>query len=208
MRVPYYLKKPNYYSMKAHLTALFNIENRKKTLVFLISSILLIIASQLVGISDNPPGIAMIGIGIILFYYSFVHIWKTSGNFVRLIYFSLGLILLMVLVINSFVWMKKTEFLSEGLLMGIFFLICIPLILVGLFGAFSRPNSGTWKWGIVVGYFLLAIGIIVCPLLYIHNYKMNHSVAWSLFIMLIIGFPFILVGLLFIRNHYKTIKHI
>jgi len=59
--------------MKTHLQTLFNIENRKKTLVFLISSIVLIIASQLVGISDNPPGILMIGIGVLLFYYSFLH---------------------------------------------------------------------------------------------------------------------------------------
>jgi hypothetical protein len=193
--------------MKTHFLALFNIENRKKTLVFLISSIVLIIASQLVGISDNPPGIAMIGIGIFLFYYSFLHIWKTSRNFIRLIYASLGLSLLLLLIIAIFVRMHKTEYLSEGLLMGIFFLICIPLILVGLFGAFSRPNNGTWKWGIVVGIVILTIGIILSPLLYIHNYKMNHSVLWSLSIVIVICFPFIITGVLLIRNHYKTIKH-
>lgn len=192
--------------MKNHLLSLFNIENRKKTLVFLISSIVLIIASQLVGISDNPPGIVMIGIGVVLFYYSFLHSWKTSRNFIRLIYASLGIVLLLFFVIQISVWMHHTEYLSEGLMMGVFFLICIPLILVGIYGASSRPATGTWKWGIVIGIILLAIGIILSPLLYIHNFKMNHSVGWSLFIVLVISFPFILAGLLFIRNHYKMLK--
>ncbi|MEI7421310.1 MAG: hypothetical protein WCK18_04420 [Prolixibacteraceae bacterium] len=194
--------------MKTHFLALFNIENRKKTLTFLISSIILIIASIIVGINDNPLGIAMIGIGIICFYYSFLHTWNKAGNFVRLIYLSLGLMLLLLLVIITFASLHKTEYLSEGLLMGIFLLICIPLILIGLFGAFTRPNNTTWKWSMVVGIILLAIGIIVSPLLFIHNYKMNHSVVWSLFIVLVICFPFILAGILFIWRHNKKIKHL
>jgi hypothetical protein len=193
--------------MKAHFLTLFNIENRKKTLAYLVSSIVLIIASQIVGVSDNPTGIIMIGIGIICFYYSFVHIWKTSGNFVRLIYASLGLIVLTILAINIFVWMHKAQYLSEGLLMGIFFLICIPLILVGVLGALSRPNNAEWKRGIIFGIILLAIGIILSPYLYLHNYKMNHSIAWSLFIVLIVCIPFVLLGIYFIHNHYKMRRH-
>jgi len=193
--------------VKTHFLALFNIENRKKTLIWLLLSIVLIIASLIIGISDNLPGIVMIGIGLICFYYSFVHIWKKSGNFVLLIYVSIGIALLQILIINIFGWMNKTQYLSEGWIMGIFFLICIPLLLVGVVGAFSRPNHTTGKWGFISGIILLAIGIIISPFLYLHNYKMNHSVGWSMFSVLIVGFPFILAGLVFIRNHYKTIKH-
>ena len=193
--------------MKTHFLALFNIENRKKTLIYLLSSIVLIVASLIVGISDNLPGIVMLGVGMICFYYSFVHIWTESGNFVRLIYVSIGIVLLQILVIYIFGWMNKTQYLSEGWIMGIFFLICIPLLLVGVFGAFSRPNHATGKWGFICGIILLAFGIIISPFLYLHNYNMNHSVGWSMFSVLIIGFPFVLAGLFFIRNHYKTIKH-
>jgi hypothetical protein len=193
--------------MKTHFLALFNIENRKKTLAYLLSSIVLIIASLIVGISDNLPGIVMLGAGIICFYYSFVHIWKKSRNFVLLIYVSIGIVLLQILIMNIFGWVHKTQYLSEGLLMGIFFLICIPLLLVGVFGAFSRPNNAAWKWGFISGIILLAIGIITSPFLYIRNYNINHSVGWSMFIVLIVCFPFVLAGLFFIRNHYKTIKH-
>jgi len=193
--------------VKRHFLALFSIENRKKTLAYLLSSIVLIIASLIVGISDNPPGIVMIGVGIICFYYSFVHIWKKSRNFVFLIYVSIGTALLQILIINIFVWMHKTQYLSEGLLMGIFFLICIPLLLVGVFGAFSRPNHAAGKWGFISGIILLAIGLIISPFLFIHNYNMHHSFGWSMFSVLIVGFPFVLAGVFFIRNHYKTIKH-
>lgn len=127
--------------MNTHFQTLFNDENRKKTLFYLLSSIVLIIGSQIVGVSDNPIGTAMIGVGVIWFYYSFVYIWKKSTNFVRLIFISLGLMLLQFLAINIMVWLKKTQYLSEGLFMGIFFLICVPLLLVGAFGAFSRRTK-------------------------------------------------------------------
>jgi drug/metabolite transporter (DMT)-like permease len=116
-------------------------------------------------------------------------------------------VLLQILIINIFGWVQKTQYLSEGLLMGIFFLICIPLLLVGVFGAFSRPNIVAWKWGFISGIILLAIGIIISPFLYLHNYNMNHSVGWSMFIVLIVCFPFVLAGVFFIWNHYKRIKH-
>jgi hypothetical protein len=128
-------------NMNTHFQTLFNDENRKKTLFYLLSSIVLIIGSQIVGVSDNPIGTAMIGVGVIWFYYSFVYIWKKSTNFVRLIFISLGLMLLQFLAINIMVWLKKTQYLSEGLFMGIFFLICVPLLLVGAFGAFSRRTK-------------------------------------------------------------------
>jgi hypothetical protein len=128
-------------NMNTHFQTLFNVENRKKTLFYLLSSIVLIIASQFVGVSDNPIGIAMFGVGVIWFYYSFVHIWKKSSNFVRLIFISLGLMLFEFLAIIIMVWLKKTQYLSEGIFMGIFFLICIPLLLVGAFGAFSRRKK-------------------------------------------------------------------
>jgi len=63
-------------NMNTHFLTLLSIENRKKTLTFLLSSIVLIIASLIVGINDNPIGASMLGIGLIRFYYSFVYIWK------------------------------------------------------------------------------------------------------------------------------------
>lgn len=129
--------------MKTHFLTLFSIENRKKTLFYFLSSIILIIASLIVGIGDNLLGISMLSLGLIWLYYSFVHIWKISRNFVRLIFISLGLMLLEFLAINILSWLQKTQYLSEGLFLGIFFLICTPLLIVGIYGTYSRRTKHT-----------------------------------------------------------------
>jgi len=58
-----------------------------------------------------------------------------------------------------------------------------------------------WKWELVGGTIFLIIGIGLSPLIYMHNYRMNGSVWMSLWIITIITFPFILVGILFITGH-------
>jgi hypothetical protein len=59
----------------------------------------------------------------------------------------------------------------------------------------------SWKWEFIGGIIFLAIGIIFTPFIFIHNYQMNHSVGISLGIVMLITFPFIVVGCLFIVSH-------
>ena len=58
-----------------------------------------------------------------------------------------------------------------------------------------------WKWELVGGIIFIVIGLALSPLIFIHNYNMNHSVAMSLGIILMITFPFVVVGILFITSH-------
>ena len=58
-----------------------------------------------------------------------------------------------------------------------------------------------WKRELIGGIIFLAIGLVLTPLIYIHNYNMNGSVWLSIGIILIITFPFILIGVLFIFDH-------
>ena len=60
-----------------------------------------------------------------------------------------------------------------------------------------------WKWEFVGGIIFIVIGLAFSPIVFIHNYNMNHSVWMSLGIILSITFPFILVGILFIWSHKK-----
>jgi len=78
----------------------------------------------------------------------------------------------------------------------------IPSIILGIFLIIA------WKWELIGGILFLLIGIILSPIVFIHNYKMNHSIALSAIIILCITIPFVLVGILFIINHYKTKKRI
>ena len=58
-----------------------------------------------------------------------------------------------------------------------------------------------WKWELIGGIIFVTIGLILTPLIYIHNYNMNGSVWMSLGVILMITFPFILMGALFIIDH-------
>ena len=53
-----------------HLRSLFEMSNRKLTISFLLASIILIVASQQIGIADNLPGIAALWGGMICLFFA------------------------------------------------------------------------------------------------------------------------------------------
>ena len=63
-----------------------------------------------------------------------------------------------------------------------------------------------WKWEYVGGIIFTIIGLGLSPLVFNHNYNMNHSVWMSLGIILTITIPFLLVGVLFIVSHFHKLK--
>jgi hypothetical protein len=60
-----------------------------------------------------------------------------------------------------------------------------------------------WKKEFTGGLLFMIIGLVFTPIIYNHNYNMNHSVALSLGIVALITVPFIVVGFLFIFSHLK-----
>lgn len=58
-----------------------------------------------------------------------------------------------------------------------------------------------WKWELIGGLIFLVLGLVFSPIVFLHNYQMNGSVWLSLWIIMTITFPFILVGVLFILGH-------
>jgi hypothetical protein len=59
-----------------------------------------------------------------------------------------------------------------------------------------------WKWELIGGIILAVIGLVMSPLVFLVNYNRNYfSVGRSLGIVLMITFPFIVVGILFIISH-------
>jgi hypothetical protein len=65
-----------------------------------------------------------------------------------------------------------------------------------------------WKWEYIGGIIFTVIGLGFSPFIFIHNYHMNHSIWMSLLIILMINFPFILTGILFIFSHYLKKKNL
>jgi hypothetical protein len=64
-----------------------------------------------------------------------------------------------------------------------------------------------WKWELVGGVVITLIGLGFSPFVYLMNYNRTHSVGISLSIILMINLPFVIVGVLFILNHYRNKKN-
>ena len=66
-----------------------------------------------------------------------------------------------------------------------------------------------WKKELIGGIVFAIIGLGFSPLVFIHNFRMNHSVWMSLSIIALITIPFSIVGILFIMSHYrkKSVKN-
>ncbi len=59
-----------------------------------------------------------------------------------------------------------------------------------------------WKWEFIGGIIFIIIGLGLSPFIFIMNYKMNHSIWMSIGIIMLITFPFVVVGMLFLVSHY------
>lgn len=86
--------------------------------------------------------------------------------------------------------------------LGAFFIHMIPsFILLGFLLL-------AWKRELIGGIIFTLIGIIMSPFIFQHNYIVNHfSVEQCIGIILMITFPFIVVGVLFIISHFIKKKY-
>ncbi len=63
-----------------------------------------------------------------------------------------------------------------------------------------------WKWELIGGFLYIFIGIALSPYIFMHNYRMNHSIWISVEVIALITFPFILAGSLFVWSHFMKRK--
>jgi len=63
-----------------------------------------------------------------------------------------------------------------------------------------------WKHELTGGIVFIALGTILSPIFFMHNYNMNHSISMSIGIILIITIPFVIVGLLFLISYRMRSK--
>lgn len=69
-----------------------------------------------------------------------------------------------------------------------------------------------WKHELTGGIIFIILGTILSPVVFSHNYNMNHSIGMSQIIILTITVPFIVAGILFLisyrlRNKKSIIEH-
>lgn len=74
------------------------------------------------------------------------------------------------------------------------------VLLAVLIVAWYREKAG--------GIILTAIGVAWCVFLFVFNFERTHSVSTSILIVLILGIPFVLSGILFIVSYYEKKKEL
>jgi|ERR1035437_1433857 hypothetical protein len=121
--------------MKKHFISLFDPDHIKWTISLFTIAVLLILISDIVGITDNLPMIAMLLTGIILLFFAVLHPWRKSGNYGILVLVCVVILLMEMLAIHILASMHLNKYLSEGIVMSVAFFICVPGILVGIIGA-------------------------------------------------------------------------
>ncbi len=66
-----------------------------------------------------------------------------------------------------------------------------------------------WKWELAGGIIFTLIGLGTTPFIFLLNYNRNHfAVGQCIGIVMMINFPFILVGILFIVSHRLKRKYL
>ena len=120
--------------------------NRIKTFIFLVTCGLLVIASVVVGINDNLPGVLLAYLAATAFVLAFSHPWRTAKKFMFLLLASvLGFILFIILSIlsdsivqnpaSSDTLKKLIESPVNEALSIVFAMLCAAAFLVGVVGA-------------------------------------------------------------------------
>lgn len=117
-------------------------------------------------------------------------------NYRNILYWAPRILcILAILFISLFALDSFSPELSIWQQLGGFFIHLIPsyILLAILLVA--------WKWEYIGGLIFIFIGLIFSPIIFFHNYNINHSIWVSLGIIMSITFPFIVVGILFIWSH-------
>jgi hypothetical protein len=120
--------------------------NRIKALILLVVCGLSAIASVVVGIDDNPPGILLALFAAIAFVLAFTHPWRTARKFLLLLLASVvGFVIFMILNIlsDSIVQNPASSVTLQNLIQSplnealniIFAMICSAAFIVGLVGS-------------------------------------------------------------------------
>ena len=141
--------------MRNHFKVLFSDKNRRLTLLLLALAILAITIGLIIGISDNPPGIIILYVGIILLIISLVYIWRKIRPFLILLIVSIVGVPVFAVLHNIFYGIAELtsnikllpEILSFFDVMSflIALIICPSAIIVGMGGVLillvKRKNS-------------------------------------------------------------------
>ena len=111
------------------------------------------------------------------------------------------LCILAILFISMFALDSFGHGMSLWQQLSAFFMHLVPSFVLILFLIVA------WRWEFIGGVIFVITGLGFMPFIYMMNYQMNHSAWMSVGVIMMINFPFILVGILFILSHFLKNKN-
>ena len=124
-----------------------NVLKQRQTYIYLLLSLISIVAAMIVSIPDNPPGIILSFIGSILFVLAFTHNWKKPKPYIILLISSVFGFVLFAALHNVFEVIGKGTFWE--IIGGFFFLLAIFLcpagIIIGIVGSIITTTKSERK---------------------------------------------------------------
>jgi hypothetical protein len=122
------------YNLRNHFASLFNSAHIKMTIILMVAAGLLIIGSQITGTTDNLPGLSMLFTGAILFFFSLLHPWRKTKNYVIFLLVCLAIIILIFAGIYILAALHLDKYISEAFVMITILLFCLPGIFASILG--------------------------------------------------------------------------
>lgn len=120
--------------MKNHFISLFGPQHLRWTIILLAVAVLLITGSQIVGTTDNLPGLALLFSGAVILFFSILHPWRQTKNYAILTGVCVGLAILIFLGIYLLSAMQLQKYISEAFVMITILLFCLPGFVTGIIG--------------------------------------------------------------------------
>jgi len=149
--------------MKNNFLSRFNARNLKKTIIYFIIAVLLIIISFIREYyNGNGLGIVMFVIGFVLFFYAMLHPWEKVGYyFILIVIFIILFTILLSSGIGILAKMQLGKDLGAGIYWSIGF-VCVAAVIAGIIGIFTFAKD--WQR---LPYMGAALSLLIAPILLI-----------------------------------------
>ena len=120
--------------MKNHFLSRFDAENLRKTIIYFVIGLSLIIIPLALGINKNDFVGFMFIFGFFFFFYAVLHLWENAKYYGIMCIIFIILIILICLVLENVLFVKTQLVKNYGEAFAWSFFICLAGVIAGIIG--------------------------------------------------------------------------
>jgi hypothetical protein len=122
--------------MKNHFLSRFDADNLRKTIIYFVIALLLIIISLVLGIEKNGLATFMFFFGIAFFFYAVLRLWGNAKYYGIMCIIFIILIILFCLVSGNVIFVKMQLGKNLEGAIGLSFFVCLAGLIPGIISIF------------------------------------------------------------------------